>query len=149
YDVAFRVLTLVGLAGWLAFPALLLHKVLIDSRLLGRDGIGAFAMPLYVPFVVLAAAAFIATVSGRVGPLSLNALAPTILFYACTYIAAAAALMFVVYLLRPERAEEMLGRWNRTGSVVTLVLSVLAALAVLGVLSVVPSVTDVAAGWLI
>ena len=149
YDVAFQVLTLIGLGGWVAFPALLLHKVLIDARLLGYVHPAAIAVPLYLPAAVLATAAVVATVAGRVGPLSLNALATTVLFYACTYIASAAALMFVVYLLRPERAEDMLGRWNRTGSVVTLVLSVLAALAVLGLVTVGPSVTDMAAGWLI
>ena len=149
YDTSFRVLTFIGLAGWLAFPALLLHKVVLDARLLQRSRLGPFSLLLYLPTAILAAGALIATVVGHLGPLTLNALAAPILFYSCTYIAAAAALMFTVHVVRPEQADEVLGRWNRTGSIITLILSVLAALSVLGLVSVLPSMTDIAAAWLI
>ncbi|HEX7071396.1 MAG TPA: histidine kinase [Rhodothermales bacterium] len=149
YDITFQTLTLAGLAGWLSFPALLLHKVVLDARLIRSGHLRLAAIPLYLPAALLAGAAIMATVAGRVGPLTLNALATSILFFACTYIAAAAALMFIVYLMRPERAEDVLGRWNRTGSIVTLVLSVVVALAVLGVVWMVPAVSDLTAGWLI
>ncbi len=148
-DVAFNVLTLVGLAGLLAFPAMLLHKVMLDARLLRRGRPGIAVVFLYLPALVLAVAAGVAVVSGAVGPLTLDSLATSILFYACTYIAAASGLMFVLYVTRPERIEDVLGRWNRAGSIVTLVVSVVAALAVLTVVLMIPPVPDVVAGWLI
>ena len=149
YDVLFRTLTFAGLAGWLAFPTLLLHKVLLDSRLMRRRRMGIMGAFLYLPATVLAICVSVTTIKVSLGPLTLNTLVAPILFYTCCYIAAAAALMFVVYLVRPEQAEEVLGRWNRTGSLVTLILSVMAALAVLGLVSIFHVVEDVAAGWLI
>lgn len=149
YDVAFQSLTFLGLAGWLAFPALLFHKVVLDAGLLDGRRLGPASAILYLPAAILAVAALVATVSGRIGPLTLNALATTILFYACTYIAGAAALTFIAYLIRPQHAQEVLGRWNRAGSTVTLVIAVVAALAVLGLILVRPAVDDVVAGWFI
>ncbi len=149
YDIIFRSLTFVSLAGWITFPALVLRKVLSDIRLIGAGRLGRGHYVIYLPIVVLGAAAIVVALRGSLGPFSLNGLIAPILFYACCYVAGAAALIFTLYVINPEEAEERLGGWSRTGSAITLVVSMLMALLVLGVLPLFGPAPDKTAGWLI
>ncbi|ARA93119.1 hypothetical protein AWN76_008075 [Rhodothermaceae bacterium RA] len=150
YDALFRGLTLVGLVGWIGFPALLLRKVMIDTRLL-RPAISWHPhMLIYLPTVVLAGLALLVTVRGSVGPITLIALIEPTLFYVCCYIAVAAAVVLIYYLLQRHEAEEHVGGWGRVGSGLTLLIALGAALAVPGTMPFFADrVGDTAAGWLI
>ena len=86
---------------------------------------------------------------GTLGPLTLDSLAAPILFYACCYIATAAALVLALYVVRPEEAEDRIGRWSKVGSAVMFVLAILFGLSVLGVVPLFGIVNDTTAGWLI
>ena len=149
FDDVFQSLTFISLAGWITFPVLVLRKVLGDSRLMGAGRLGRAHYLIYLPMLVLGAAATVSALRGSLGPFSLNSLIAPILFYACCYVAAAAALIFSLYVINPEEAEERLGGWSRTGSAITLVVSLLMALLVLGVLPLFGPVPDKTAAWLI
>ena len=131
------------------FPALVLRKVLSDARLIGAGRLGRAHLLIYLPMFVLGIAAAISVLRGSIGPFSLNNLIAPILFYACCYVAGAAIIIFLLYVLNPEQAEERLGGWSRTGSAITLVVSLLMALLVLGVLPLFGPVPDKTAAWLI
>ncbi len=148
-DDIFQSLTFFSIAGWIAFPPLVLRKVLGDTRLIGAGRLGKAHYLIYLPTLVLVAATTVSAVRGSIGPFSLNSLIAPILFYACCYVATAAALIFTMYVINPEEAEERLGGWSRTGSAITLVVSLLMALLVLGVLPIFGPVPDKTAGWLI
>ena len=148
-DGVFQTLTLLGLVGWIGFPALLLHKVLTDAeRMVGRP-LGPLRWIIYLPTTVLGLAALLTTVRGSIGPLSLDGLVAPILFYACCYIGVAAAFVLILYLLRPEAAEDFISGWPRLGSAIMLVFSLLFGLSVLGVVPIFGAVTDTMVGWLI
>lgn len=149
YDTLFQTLTYISLVGWIGFPALLLRKVLGDTHLMGAGRLGRIHILIYLPAFVLGAAATIAAIRGSVGPFSLDGLVAPILFYACGYVAAAAALVLALYMVQPEETEENIGGWSRTGSALILVVSLLMALLVLGVLPLFGAVPDITAGWLI
>ena len=151
YDTAFRVLTLVGLVGWIGFPALLVNKVARDTEAAAGVSIGALQHVINGPAVLLTAAALGAALHGRLGPLTPASLVAPILFYACCYIAAAAALMLVFYLSHSERARgrTVPGGWSRQASALLLAGAVLLALCVLGVLPLFGAVTGVTAGWIV
>ncbi|NBC18880.1 MAG: PDZ domain-containing protein [Bacteroidetes bacterium] len=148
-DHTFQGLTLVGLVGWIGFPALLLHRVLHDARQLGSASLIELRAGIYLPTLILAGAALVTTLGGTLGPLTLDSLAAPILFYACCYIATAAALVLVLHAVRPEAAEDRIGRWSKAGSAVMLALGLLFGLSVLGVVPLFGFVTDTTAGWLI
>ncbi|MFK7844399.1 MAG: histidine kinase, partial [Rhodothermales bacterium] len=119
------------------------------TRLIGAGRLGRARFLIYLPTLVMGAAASIAALRGSLGPFSLNSLIAPILFYACCYVATAAALIFTLYVINAEEAEERLGGWSRTGSAITLVISLLMALLVLGVLPLFGPVPDKTAAWLI
>lgn len=149
YDYIFQALTGIGLVGWIGFPALLVHHVLRDSGLLHRDHVGRLSVALYVTPMVLGLSALLATGGAALGPVTLDGLIAPILFYACCYIAAAAALVLAVYLLRADEASRLLEGWSPLGSTLTFVLAALAALSVLGIVPILGAVTDTVAGWLV
>ena len=149
YDSVFRSLTFISLIGWIGFPAILLRKVLSDTHLIGAGRLGRIHYLIYLPMLVLAAAAAVAALRGNLGPFSLDGLVAPILFYACCYVAMAAALILTLYVINPEEVEEHIGGWSRTGSAITLVMSLLMALLALGVLPLFGAVPDITAGWFI
>jgi GAF domain-containing protein len=150
YAVVFQGLTVVGLAGWLGFPALLLRKV-IGSLSLKRGGsFRGWALALWLPVLVLGGAALGAGFSRAVGPFTLDALAGPILFYAGCYVAAAAALVAAFSFARPDQARQRVGGWGRAGSLLTLAGALATALFVLDVASLSgAAVTDAEAGWFV
>ncbi len=148
-DTVFQTLTLLGLVGWIGFPALLLRKVLDDAEQVGGRRLGPLRLVIYLPMAVLGLAALLTTVRGSLGPLTLNGLAGPILFYACCYIGVAAAFVLVLYLIRPEKAEDFISGWPRTGSVIMLLFSLLFGLSILGVVPLLGAVNDTMVGWLV
>jgi len=149
YDLLFQMLTVLSILGWLIFPAILLRKVLGDAHLIGAGRLGRIRHLIYLPTVIFALAAIIATVEGNLGPFSLDSLIATLLLYASCYVALAAALVLALYGIKGDEAEDMVGGWSRTGSALTLIVALTMALLVLGVLPLFGSAPDVTAGWLI
>ena len=157
YDDVFQGLTLVGLVGWVGFPALLLRKVLSDLALTRPGRVGRLRGLIYVPVLVLGAAALAVTLWGGLGPVTLDSLIAPILFYACVYIAAAAMLILACHLLLggdPERAQpgeapQGPQGWSLVGSAVTFVAALFVALSVLDVVPLVGAVRDTTVGWLV
>ncbi len=149
YDGVFQAMTVVGLIGWIGFPALLVHRVLGDVSPGLRGWAARSRLIVYLPAAVLGTAAFATTVLGGFGPITLDGLVAPILFYACCYIATAGILMLLRSMHRPSEADEMLSMWSRWGSAVMIVLSLLFGLSVLGVVPIFGAVTETIAGWLI
>ena len=149
YATIFHSLTFISVVGWIGFPALLLRKVLDDTHLIGLGRLGRIRYVIYVPVVILGAIATVSAIEGGFGPYTLQRLIAPILFYACCYVAVAAALIFSLYVIQPEEAAERIGGWSRVGSAVTLLVALFMALLVYGVLPVFGQVPDIAAGWLI
>lgn len=146
-DHAVQALTFVGLIGWVGFPILLLRKAIKDTYVtLGRWRVPTWGF-VSLPPALLAAAALITTLQGSLGPISLDSLVVPILFYACCYIAAAAALFFA-YRLTVSRGASTDG-WSRGGSLTMLGVALLFGLAVLDVVPIFGAVTDTTAGWIV
>lgn len=103
YDAAFRTLTLVGLVGWIGFPALLLNKVAQDTQAIPAQ-LRWLRLGVFGPTALLALAAGPTVLGGRLGPLTPGQLVAPILFCACCYVAAAAALMLAFDGARPGHA---------------------------------------------
>ncbi|GIV60359.1 MAG: hypothetical protein KatS3mg043_1448 [Rhodothermaceae bacterium] len=154
YAGLFEALTFASLAGWIAFPVLLLRKVLRDARLdepdpARRRRFAPGRLPMYATPGLLGLAAVLTTWHGPLGPLTLDGLLVPILFYASCYIATAALLVLGLYALDRPRAEALLWSWGRTGSALILGAALITALSVLGVVPILGAVTDTTAGWLI
>ncbi len=149
YDQLFQVLTVVGLIGWIGFPALLVHKVLGDTYSNRGASIAWSRIVIYLPPSVLGLAALLTTLRVDVGPITIDGLVAPILFYACCYVAAAAVLMLMSAGEREKSLEEKPAAWNRMGSAVMLVLALLFGLSVLGIVPIFGIVTETIAGWLI
>ncbi|MEZ4696003.1 MAG: histidine kinase [Rhodothermales bacterium] len=145
FDLVFQATTLVSLFGWIAFPVLLVRKV-VGSGWAGLST-GLNRVIVFVPTLVLGLIAFAAAAAGGVGPFSLDELVSPILFYASCYIALSAAL---ILLLRhvPDRSETA-EQWNVTGSSITLAVSLFAALLILGIVPVVRPTSESSAGWFV
>jgi signal transduction histidine kinase len=149
YDHFFQTLTVVGLIGWIGFPALLVHKVVRDTFAERGMRIGLSRIVIYLPPAILGLAALLTSLRVDLGPISIDGLVAPILFYACCYLAAAAILMLIPTGVRKESYEGSSATWNRMGSAVMLVLSLLFGLSVLGIVPIFGVVTETIAGWLI
>ncbi|MDX1546529.1 MAG: histidine kinase, partial [Rhodothermales bacterium] len=147
-DTVFQALTLLGLVGWIGFPALLLHRAVADAERLGGRRVGGVKFAVYGPVGVLGLLALLTTLLGAVGPLTLDGLVGPILFYACCYVAAAAAFGLTHSWLPAAESDEA-GGWSPLGSALMLVVALLFGLSILGVVPVFGAVTEVAAGWII
>ena len=142
----FSALTLASLAGWLLFPALLLHTVLHSTRTL-REATRPVRPAVFVPPLVLGGAAAVATVRGSLGPLPPDAFLPPILFYVCCFLATATALMaFAPSVRRALDDEHPAPGWSRFGSGFVLLLAVAGGLFVLGALPGLGRESDARAG---
>jgi len=147
----FHFLSLIGLMGWTAFPALLLHTVLHDRSAL-RTRLGKLISLIYLPsfvFIILTAYIF---VLGRFGPISHKNILPPILFYVYLYIAASMALnLFLDRISAIENTDEERQTWSRIGSYILLGLSAMMVILVLAISRLLPvsDFTDVQAGWIL
>ena len=145
YDAALRGLTVVGLTGWILFPALLLGTTLSTT---GTRAFRAFRRARFVrlvPPLVLGALALVVTIRGGVGPLTLDGLVVPILFYAGIYVALATA----VPLVAGGGGPNLPGGVSRTGSLLTVGAALGLALAVLDVVPLVGEASAGAVGWLV
>ncbi|MEL7362056.1 MAG: PDZ domain-containing protein, partial [Bacteroidota bacterium] len=114
YTLVFRTITVVSLAGWIAFPAVLLFVVLgaVRDRVVRR-----LRWLVFAPGAVLMVGVLLDALVGEVGPVTMEALVAPTLFYVCCYVAVATGLSFL-----HARADEgdalpavSLG-WSRVGS---------------------------------
>ena len=149
YDRVFQGLTLVGLVGWIGFPALLLRKVLRDLDLTQPGRVGRLRLFLYVPALVLGLAALFVMLRGSLGPVTLDSLIAPILSYACIYIAAAALLILLCRFLCDKEPNGAPQEWSRVGSALTFVVALFVALSVLDVVPLFGAVRDTTVGWLV
>ena len=147
--VAFEALTLISLAGWLLFPALLLRHILFDTASV-RQSTRRWRLAMYVPPIVLGVAMIVATVRGSLGPIPPVALTTPILFYVCVYVAAATGLMLLAPIIRIAfDAGQPAPGWSRAGSAVVFLLATVGALFVYGALPALAGENDAAAGGII
>ena len=136
-------LTLVAIAGWIAYPALLL-----DTSLRTRPAVvalGAWRWVLAVPPVALAVGVAWATIVGHAGPLPPDAFAVPILFYVCVYVAAATGLTLVQSLSGPASTS----RWAQLGTAGVCLLAVVGAALVPARLGLGPRDADLTTAWFV
>jgi two-component system, LytTR family, sensor kinase len=155
YSVAFYGLSLIALVGWVLFPALLLHVVVSDIRLL-RARAGNLRYVLFLPSVVLGGLIVATIIGGAIGPLTLDNLIAPILFYVCCYVALASGLGMAAGATRGGRrdphateAVPAATAWSRAGSGVVCLIAMLAALVVVGVMPLPGDVSDATVGAVI
>ena len=89
YDDLFQALTIVGLIGWVGFPAILIDTLAKDASLFKFRGGFLYRLVYLIP-VTLLAGVLTAAVKGHIGPFTLEKLLVPILFYASCYIGGAA-----------------------------------------------------------
>ena len=144
-SLAFDALSLLSIAGWTAFPFLLLREVLVADR---RTAVATRAVrwALAVPPVLLGVGVSVATVAGHVGPVPPDAFVPPTLFYICVYVAAATAISLAPRGWDPEAAPTL---WGRVASGAVFVVALLGALYVYNVLPTFRADVGVTAGWLV
>ncbi len=140
-DQAFQALTLVGLAGWIAFPAVLLANAARVSGASARYVRATHLLRLVAP-LTLGGLAVATTLGGSVGPHTLDLLVAPLVFYSAVYIALAA----LIPIARPERASDLPGGFSRAGSALTALAATAAAVAVSGIGTVAGDVGTVAVG---
>lgn len=142
YDLLFRSLTIVGLVGWIGFPAVLLETLIRDARLFqfkwGRMHLLIHLLPAVLLFGVIAA-----SVQGHVGPFTLEKMLVPILFYASCFIGGSALVSLSV------RAKESDVEWGRLESLSILLFALLAGLAVTDVIPVFTEMSESMAAWTI
>ena len=149
YDRLFQAFTLFGLIGWIGFPALLLQKVLKDVDNLGDRPIGPISLIVYLPAIILGLCALFTTFGGSLGPITPQGLVTPILFYACCYVATAAAVVLIAYYICLSETEAYLWEWNRPGSAITIFISLLFALSLIGIVPLFGEATTSLTGWII
>ena len=149
YELAFRVLTAVALAGWVLFPAALLRSVLLDGPRLAA-ATRPVRWALYVPPLLLGGSLGAALLLGRFGPVTVDALTAPALFYACCYVAAAAGLALLV---RRAAAHETDGptasTWSRIGSMFALIAAAAGALFAYGPVPALDQAAPQTGGWVV
>ncbi|MGB1375436.1 MAG: hypothetical protein ACPG8N_06845, partial [Rhodothermales bacterium] len=85
YDLLFRCLTIVGLIGWIGFPAVLLETLVRDAKLFGFRG-GRLHLLIHAIPATLLFGVMMASIQGHVGPFTLEKMLVPILFYASSFI---------------------------------------------------------------
>ncbi len=142
-SIGFDALTLVALAGWIAYPALLLDQSLRERRFV--VALGRWRWLLAVPPALLGTGVSVATIAGHVGPLPPDAFAVPILFYVCVYVGLATGL--TVWLVKRTDGGSVL--WSRVGNGVVFVLAVVGAVIAWTQLGPGPREADVATAWFV
>ena len=124
--VVFDALTLVALAGWTVFPALLLRQTVLAWPT-ARAAVSGLLGAVWVAPVVYGALLGTALVRGHVGPLPPDALVAPVLFYVCLTVAAASVLMlWSAVAQRSGRAPDA-PAWYRIATAAVLAVSVAGA----------------------
>ena len=145
YDLLFRGLTIVGLVGWIGFPAVLLETLVRDAKLFDFKG-GKLHLLIHIIPAVLMAGVLTAAVQGHVGPFTLEKMLVPVLFYASCFIGGAGLVSFVLDFA-PEPHSHL--EWGRFESVFILLFALLAGLAVTDVIPVFTSMSESLAAWTI
>lgn len=145
YDLLFRGLTIVGLVGWIGFPAVLLETLVRDARLFTFRG-GRWHLLMHLIPATLMVGVLTAAVQGHVGPFTLEKMLVPILFYASCFIGGAALVSFIMDF--NSDAESHL-EWGRFESLFILLFALLAGLAVTDVIPVFTSMGESLAAWTI
>ncbi len=145
-SAGFDALTLIALAGWIAFPALLFRRTLLDDRLLRLASRGLWGL-IWVPPTILGAGVLTATLAGHIGPIPPDAFVGPILFYVCVYVAVSTALG--LWRQWATVAGEALATpmWSRIASGGVLLLAIAGAVFVYSTLTGFQD--DVATGWFV
>ncbi|MEM8559444.1 MAG: histidine kinase [Bacteroidota bacterium] len=150
YTLAFRALTVVSLAGWIAFPALLLFVVLGEAR---DRAVRRARWLIFLPSVVLGLGVVLDSLVGTFGPVTTEALIAPILFYVCCYVALATGLSLLWHRADDRDEAEALPAvslgWSRVGSLIVFLVAVTGAVVALGGLPEADVATDLRAGWLV
>lgn len=145
YDLLFRGLTIVGLVGWIGFPAVLLETLVRDARLFTFRG-GRWHLLIHVIPATLMVGVLMAAIQGHVGPFTLEKMLVPILFYASCFIGGAALVSFVMdFEDEPDSHLE----WGRFESLFILIFALLAGLAITDVIPVFTSMSESMAAWTI
>ncbi len=145
FRTGFTVLTLTALAGWLAFPVLLLNDVLLAVTA-GRRTLHRLRWLTWFPPVLLLLTALAGGLGWAPAPLSLSALIGPLLFYVTCYIAGATGL--VLYDGLSPAGETELARWKLVGNGILFVISLGATIAIPGNLPLLGQyMSDVGVGW--
>ena len=149
YEMAFRVLTAVALAGWVLFPAVLLRNVLLDGPRLAV-ATRPVRWALYVPPLLLGGALGAALLVGRIGPVTVDALTAPALFYACCYVAAAAGLALLVRRAAVHESDgPSASAWSRIGSGFALAAAIVGALFAFGPIPALARADPQTGGWVV
>lgn len=144
----FEGLTILSLAGWLLFPALLVRYVLRDVEHIWTAARLLRPVVFLAP-VVLGVAVMLATIRGSIGPLPPDTLTAPILFYVCVYVASAMGLILLAPSIRSALDESQPAPvWSRVGSLVVFVMAVAGALFALGALPELIGEDDATAGFI-
>lgn len=143
----FEGLTLVSLAGWLMFPALLVYHVLADVEDIWKETRIVRSL-LFLPPLILGLSVILATIQGSIGPIPPDALTAPVLFYVCVYVALATGLMLLIPSIRVAISDSLPGSaWSRAGSITVFVLSIAGALFAYGLLPALVGEDDARAGF--
>ncbi|MGB1049041.1 MAG: histidine kinase [Rhodothermales bacterium] len=145
YDLLFRCLTIVGLIGWIGFPAVLLETLVRDAKLFGFRG-GRLHLLIHAIPATLLFGVMMASIQGHVGPFTLEKMLVPILFYASSFIGGAALVSLYV---RVRGDSDSSVEWGRLESLSILVFSLLAGLAVTDVIPVFTEMSEAMAAWTI
>ena len=113
-DRLFQVLTVAGITGWVAFPAVLLDNAVRLSGAARRYTRRTLALRLAAP-LVLGVLTLAVAVGSAVGPFTLDLLVAPLVFYTAVYIALAMA----VPLAQRPRGGELPGGYSRSGAILT------------------------------
>ncbi|MDA0378326.1 MAG: histidine kinase, partial [Bacteroidetes bacterium] len=148
YDHVFQGLTILGLVGWIGFPAMLMETLVRDARLFKFKGGAAYRVIHVIP-AVLMAGVLTAAVNGHIGPFTLEKLLVPILFYASCFIGAAALVSFVMGLSRWSDSSAADLEWGTWESLSILLFALLAGLAVRDIIPVFTSMSASFAAWTI
>lgn len=143
-DRLFQILTITGLAGWVAFPAVLLDNAVRLSGAGARYARRTLALRLLAP-LVLGGLALVTTVGSAVGPYTLDLLVAPLVFYTAVYIALAMA----IPLAQRPHGGDLPGGYSRGGAILTTAVSVVAAASVLASGPLAAAAGSVAVGWVI
>ncbi|WP_143536796.1 histidine kinase [Rubricoccus marinus] len=143
---AFDALTLLALAGWIAFPALLFRRTLLDDRFSSLASRGVRWL-VWVPPAVLSAGVLTATLAGHIGPLPPDAFVGPILFYVCVYVATSTAFSLWRQWRVASGEVTTAPMWIRVATAFVMTLALVGALLVYNTL---PAFQDeVAVGWFV
>jgi len=151
YAGAFEFLTILGLAGWIGFPVLLVRKLSLDADL-KRGKLGSLLFLVYLVPAILAGGVFVAAWKSHLGPFTLEDLLVPILFYASCYIGAASGVSFFLNCTESgdeEEAEFSVRQWGLWESLLITLVAIAVALSVLDIIPVFSAMSESGAAWVI